>query len=76
MQLFARGKTNINRNLKELKNITGYYCQNEFGGVLQRGLLSTMLALTTFLKNEMKVNNFTKYIGEPTLESEVALIAV
>lgn len=48
-----------------MKNITHYYCEIEFGGALKRGLLPTILALENTLKNEVKINNFTKRIGDP-----------
>lgn len=59
-----------------MKNVTHYYCEIEFGGVMKRGLLSTLLALDNTLQNEVKNNNFTKRIGDPIQDSEVALICV
>lgn len=48
-----------------MKNITQQYCELEFGGVMKRGLLPTLLALDSTLKNEVKVNNFTTRISDP-----------
>lgn len=48
-----------------MKNISAYYCESVFGGVLRRGMLASLNSLVNNLRNEMKVNNFTRRLGKP-----------
>jgi hypothetical protein len=60
--------------IKDIRNITAFYCDYAFGGALRKGMMTSVNALYNSLRNEQIVNNFTTRSGKIIYDLEASVI--